>query len=203
VPNIHPLLVHFTIALFTASVAFDILGILTKRESLKAAGWWNLLLAAAAAIVTVITGLFAANTLPHAEEIHELMGIHETLGLIVLGLILVLFIWRGLNHGSVPARLAGVFVLMGIVGVGMMWVGAHYGGEMVYGHGMGVAPMMQEMMHEHHHFHEGSKGEHHEEMMPGDSTMTNLQHPDSSEMKEQMEGHHLEPETHHDSGGRH
>jgi len=199
-PNIHPMIVHFTIALFTAAVVFDVLGVVTKRKSFEAAGWWNLLLATFAALTSVISGLIAASTLPHTEEIHRLMEIHMTLGLIVLGLMLVLFVWRSLNRGSVPARLAGVFLLLGVIGVGIMWTGAYYGGEMVYGHGMGVSPMMRQMMSEHHHHHEGAEEGHHDEMTPGDTTMMNMQHPDTNNSSDETEEHHLEYQSRPDSG---
>ena len=160
--NIHPILVHFTIALFTTSVVFDIIGYLTKRESLKSAGWWNLLFATIAAVPTIITGLLAESSLPHTDEAHRLMEIHETLGFIVLGTMVILLVWRSLNRGSLPARLTGIFLLLGVIGVGVITTGGYYGGEMVYTHGMGVAPMMESMMAGHNHSaHEHNTGENH------------------------------------------
>ena len=154
-PNIHPVLVHFTIALFSASVIFDILGHITKRESLKSAGWWNLCFATVAAIPTVITGLVAKDSLPHTDEAHSLMETHETLGLILLGTIIVLFVWRSFNRGSLPIRLTYLFLLLGVAGLGIMITGGYYGGEMVYRCGVGVAPMMEQMMKGHQHSGEG------------------------------------------------
>jgi uncharacterized membrane protein len=177
-PNLHPILVHFTVALFFAAVAFDIIGHLTKNESLKSAGWWNLLFATVAAIASVVTGLSAANTLPHTDQIHEIMEIHETVGLIVLGILIGLFIWRGLNRGALPTKPAGIFLIAGIVGVGLLSVGAFYGGEMVYRHGMGVAPMMEHItaQHENGSHEHGAETPHHAAQV--DSLYSCPMHPD-------------------------
>ena len=150
-PNLHPIFVHFAIGLFTAGVALDIAGYFSKRESLRFAGWWNLLIASFTALVAVITGLSAANTLPHTDQIHSIMEVHETLGLVALGLIIALFIWRSLNRGQIPSRLTVLYLTIGLATVGVMSFGAYYGGEMVYRHGMGVTPVMEGMMAEHEH----------------------------------------------------
>jgi len=148
-PNLHPFIVHFTIALFATAVIFDLIGFFTHNESLKSAGWWNMLLATVAAIASVTTGLWAANTLPHNDEIHRIMETHELLGLIVLGLLIGLLIWRGFYRGSLPARLTGFFLLIGVIGVSVMMTGSFLGGEMVYRHGMGVTPVMADIRAEH------------------------------------------------------
>jgi uncharacterized membrane protein len=184
VPNFHPILVHFTIALFFTSVVLDVIGYLAKKESLKIVGWWNLLLAGIFAVPTVITGLVAEASLPHTDEAHRLMEIHKILGLIVLGALILLVIWRGFNRGALPARLSGLFLLVGIVGLSVMVAGAYYGGEMVYVHGMGVAPMMEQMAsgHDHsEHEHIGEEAEaargHHEGMVAKEA-YTCLMHPE-------------------------
>lgn len=125
-PNLHPIFVHFTIALFFTSVLVDLIGLLAKRESLKTVGWWNLLLAAIFAIPTVITGLLAGASLPDTDEIHRLMETHKILGFMVLIMIAALFIWRSISRGVLPVRPAGLFLLIGIIGLVIMATGAYY-----------------------------------------------------------------------------
>src|SRR3990172_2605673 len=87
--NLHPMTVHFTLALFLTAGLFELLGWLLNKESLLQAGKWNLLLAAISAVVSVVTGLQAAEA-PHNEAIHQLMVPHRLLGLTVLPMILLL-----------------------------------------------------------------------------------------------------------------
>lgn len=152
---IHPLTVHFTIALFTMSVVFEVFGWIFKKESLKHAGWWNLLFASLAAISSVSTGLYAAATTPHNETIHEIMKVHRLLGFIVLASIIILFLWRTFAKKELMNKTWIAYLIVGVLAFGVMAAGAYYGGEMVYTHGMGVKPLMETMSHEdHHHSHD-------------------------------------------------
>ncbi|MDP3920745.1 MAG: hypothetical protein Q8R76_08075 [Candidatus Omnitrophota bacterium] len=69
--NIHPLFVHFPIALLLTSTAFYFLGSIFKKEELLAAGQWALYFGTLSAAVTVWTGLQAAKTAPHGGDDHE------------------------------------------------------------------------------------------------------------------------------------
>ena len=71
--NIHPLFVHFPIALLLTSFAAYILGSLFKKEELLITGKWFLYFGTLAAAVTVLTGLEAEKTVPHGGEVHEIM----------------------------------------------------------------------------------------------------------------------------------
>ncbi len=135
---IHPVLVHFTIALFSLSVLFDILGRIFKKDSFHVAAWLNLIGGGVAVIATVIFGVIAESRAPHTDAGHALIETHETIGFIVLGIILVLAIWRFFLKGKLPVKGLAIYFVIAILGVFLMFVGAYYGGEMVYTHGYGV-----------------------------------------------------------------
>ena len=135
---IHPVLVHFTIALFSLTVLLDILGKIFKKESFYIAAWFNLFGAGLAVIATVIFGLIAESWAPHTDAGHALIGTHKTLGFIVLGIVLFLAIWRFILKGKPPIKGLAIYFIISILGVFLMFAGAYYGGEMVYTHGYGV-----------------------------------------------------------------
>ncbi len=153
---IHPILVHFTIALFSLSVLFDILGKLTKKEGFHVAAWFNLLFAGFAVITTVISGLVAESRAPHTDAGHELLSTHATIGFIVSGIIVFLWVWRAVLNGSLPIKGEIIYFIIAILGVGLMFVGGYYGGEMVYTHGYGVKAVVRTTQYIH------SEGETHE-----------------------------------------
>jgi len=171
---IHPILVHFTIALFSLSVLFDILGKLTRNQRFHSAAWYNLIFASLSVIATVIFGLIAEARAPHTDAGHALLKTHETLGFIVLGIILILTIWRIILKGKMPTKALAAYLVIAILGVGLMFVGGYYGGEMVYTHGYGVEAAVQTTEHAHSEgtSHEQSPAEleEHPQNMP-DSTM--------------------------------
>ena len=180
--NIHPITVHFTIALFTMAVIFEGLGWLFKKESLKNAGWWNLLFAALAAIVSILTGLKAASTAPHDDAFHRIMEIHETLGFVALAVIIGLFVWRSIAKGKFAAKLLYAYLVLAAGGLAVMFAGGYFGGELVFTHGMGVKPMM-EMMAESRHDH----SDHHSEVGGNKHDLSD------SHMQDDSHNHDLQP----------
>lgn len=138
--NIHPMFVHFPIALLIFSVVCDILGRLFKKDSLENAGWWGLCLGILAIVLTATTGLLAASSVPHIEAAHELMENHEHLQLIAGAIFLILFIVRIVNKTRLPQRTIAfaLYIVVALAGIGTMSFGAHLGGRLVYEFGVGT-----------------------------------------------------------------
>ncbi|MBI4583542.1 MAG: DUF2231 domain-containing protein [Planctomycetes bacterium] len=137
-PYLHPPIVHFTIALVAASVLFDLLGVLLGKDSLHAAAWWNLLAGTIAVILTVATGLLAERAAEHDEAAHGVLEVHKAIGLTALAMTLALFTWRAFAKGRLPRRLRALYLLVSVLTMGTVLAGGYFGGELVFGHGVGV-----------------------------------------------------------------
>lgn len=152
--NVHPYFIHFPIALLAVGLLWDILGVILKKESLLQAGWWALLFGTVSIIASVTTGLIAAKTVPHTGgAAHEIMEQHETLGLVVASIFVVLLLWRSLMRTKLPSKtlVLVVYMLITIGAVTTMLAGAHLGGRMVYEFGVGGSAVQQSEGTEHHH----------------------------------------------------
>ena len=162
--NIHPLFVHFPIALLLAAIALYLAGSIFKKETLLMVGKWNLLMGALSAIVTVWTGFKAAETVAHGGGTHQMMMAHQYLGFTVLVLSIGLSLWVFLSRVSIPGKGKGIFLALLVVMGGLLVQGADLGGRMVFLNGVGVGrkSMMQELTgHEHGEqgYHEGATEE--------------------------------------------
>ena len=82
--NVHPLFVHFPIALLNAFFLMELLGVLLKKEGMRNAASWMLYLGTLGAAAAVIAGLQAASTASHNEVVHARMERHEGFGITVL-----------------------------------------------------------------------------------------------------------------------
>jgi len=143
--NIHPMIVHFPIALLNAFVLMELLAYLFKKEEMKNAATWMLYLGTLGAAATVTAGFFAASSVPHNEETHAIMTRHMYLGITVFLLSLSLSIWRLTGKKkSAPASLAIGFIMITI-----MAFGADLGGLMVYKYGVAVKAVPQPAPHDH------------------------------------------------------
>lgn len=142
VPNLHPLLVHFPIALISVSAFFHVAAILMRDKHSCAThcailAHTTLWLGALAALPTAFFGWQAFNSVNHDEAGHAAMLIHRAWALGTVTVLAVLAGWDAWRSkvDAVPAWwFAGA-----VVGAwSMVAVTAWYGGELVYRHGLGV-----------------------------------------------------------------
>jgi uncharacterized membrane protein len=135
--NIHPLLVHFPLALLPAATFVYCLAIVGRRETWAWAGLWMLMLGALGAAAAVASGLWAAPGVMVAISVKEhLLYPHRNLMLVVLGLSAGLAAWA-LAARPVPSRGRYAFLAMLLVMVALIVKGADYGARMVYDYNAG------------------------------------------------------------------
>lgn len=134
----HPIFVHFTIALTSASLIFDALGFWFGKVSLTAAGGWTLIGSALMTLVTISTGLTSAARAPIEEgEARSFLRAHMTLGLIFYGLLVAITIWRVSLWQSGRAVSWFYLISLGLVTL-VMTLQGYLGGELVYRYGVEV-----------------------------------------------------------------
>ena len=148
--NIHPLIVHFPIALLIAYFLLDVVGLAVRSAGLRFAARWMLQLGALGAVAAAAAGWFAAERVPHGGAVHEIMEWHGRIGFTVAGLALALAVWRFLVQERLSSMATAFQVLMSAILVAGMVFGADLGGLMVYGHGVGVRQLEQPGDHHHH-----------------------------------------------------
>ncbi len=199
--NIHPIFVHFPIALTFLALLFAFLAIILpgKRQLFKEMLMWTLLLGALAAITTALTGFLASQQIPHNEAIHKIMTVHQTFGIIIGTTFLLLGLWILLRRVKMQVGELVFLTFFLAALTGLTGYSASLGGKMVYEHGAGVVPMM-EMMRSQHHDHTGATHSHDQDMdMMQDSAMMEQMHEQQpmtqdTAMQKAME----EPEHEHD-----
>jgi uncharacterized membrane protein len=88
IDTVHPLLVHFPIALFSTGLFFDILAKLLDNEEFDHAGFWTMLMALISSPFTIIAGIFAfmeeGSWLDLYQFQHGILVLISTLFLLVL-----------------------------------------------------------------------------------------------------------------------
>ena len=135
---IHPMLVHFPIALLVVSVLADFLAFLGAGDSLSDAGWWTLLGAAVSAVFAVFAGLFDMYRALLTEAMHERVHKHMKVGIALAAVITALAVWRGMIHFEQDVELGWTYIAVAFLAVGLAAFQGWLGGELVYTHGVGV-----------------------------------------------------------------
>lgn len=136
--NLHPLFVHLPIAFLLGFALLEVGGVVFRKEALRQLAGGFLGLGAIGAVATVISGLFAADSVPHGEEVHALLQWHQWAGITTMTLASVLTLWREL--GGIPVSPMAQTLNLMVTGIMLVAIvlGADLGGLMVYQHGVGV-----------------------------------------------------------------
>jgi uncharacterized membrane protein len=135
---VHPMMVHFAIALLFVAVTLDIAGKIASRPSLHQAAFINLALAGVFAVATVAAGMLAEVRLLISHETHQVLDTHKLLGFSALGGILLLLAWRLAQRGRFPSRGGLMYLAAGLLVAGLTGGAGYFGSELVYVNGVAV-----------------------------------------------------------------
>jgi uncharacterized membrane protein len=138
--HLHPMIVHFPIALLIVGFLSDIVGLLTKRDFFTQTGFYLFTLGAVGVIAAFVTGDQAGDGIIEEGALKQALEIHEeaaTLAIWVTSIAAVfriaLFLLKKYSGVLKMVSLAlGLLAVMAIARTG------YYGGELVYKHAAGV-----------------------------------------------------------------
>lgn len=92
--TIHPIVVHFVIAMVLFAVICDIAGYFTKKPKLYEVSWWNLVFATVSIFIAVIFGQIEAGLAEPYGGANSTLDLHTLLGWSLSGLLAGLTAWR-------------------------------------------------------------------------------------------------------------
>ena len=103
--TIHPIVVHFVIAMVLFAFACDVVGYFTGNTRLFEVGWWNMCVAAIAIFVAVIFGQFEAGLATPYDAVKAVLNMHTLLGWSLSGIIAAITAWRYVLRTRNPDKL--------------------------------------------------------------------------------------------------
>jgi uncharacterized membrane protein len=124
----HPVIIHFPIALFIISVAFDLLAIWKRNPALAKAAYYNLIGAALTAPIAIASGLAAWQWQLEGSKLKGNLLLHLFFALSASGMIWLLFGWR-FSQRKLPQRAPGlIYMLLAFATVLLIAITGHLGG---------------------------------------------------------------------------
>ena len=143
-PNIHPLLVHFPIALLITAASLDVVGWAFRCNTpLRRAATLLYVVGTAAAVAAYFTGRSAAQTIWLPGMAQAVVREHwdwafRSVWFFVIATVVRLVLLRPSRRGPSPAIVATLAVA-GLVGIGLLVATGDRGGRLVYQHGVGTS----------------------------------------------------------------
>jgi len=140
---LHPPVVHFVVAFAVASVLFEFVGLILKRQTLRRTGFQLLILAAVVMGLAVWAGLEDAEGISLTDKTGVMIVRHRNLAFFTAGtyaLFLLLQILERLKYRTqeVPTGLRILSVVAALAGLVLVAVTGWYGGELVFRQGVNV-----------------------------------------------------------------
>ncbi len=133
----HPAVVHFPLALYPATVLFDLLAFIRHDGSVYTHGAFILIVAASiAAIGAMSTGFAQLPDIPPESPAWKMAMLHMSVQMTAGGIFLVSLLLRLRHVDDVHPPIAAV--LCAVIGTGALFYGGWLGGHMVFSHGVSV-----------------------------------------------------------------
>jgi len=129
----HVVLIHFPIALFISSVAFDLLAFWKDGRSLARAAYYNLIAAAVTALAAVGTGLLAWQLQLEGEKLRGTLRFHLSLGASSAVLIWLLTWWRTRRERPEENKLSLGYWTLALIAVVVVALTGHLVGGILSG----------------------------------------------------------------------
>ncbi len=138
--HIHPMIVHFPIALLIIGFLFDLAGAAFKKDFFRNAGFYLLILGTLGVVAAYISGNLAGDGITEAGPLKQAIELHEEAAelslwiMIAAALIRIAFVMTK-KYTGVFQWLAIVVFFIGVLSIART---GYYGGELVFKHAAGV-----------------------------------------------------------------
>jgi uncharacterized membrane protein len=138
--HIHPIIVHFPIALLIVGFLFDIAGLFIQKEFFSKTGFYLLILGTVGVITAFLTGNLAGGGITEQGMLKDALETHEDAAELTIWLVSITAVFRILlvllkKYGGLLKATALVLFFASVLAIGRT---GYYGGELVYKHAAGV-----------------------------------------------------------------
>ena len=140
---IHPIVVHFVIAMALITVVFDLIGVITRRRNLFEVSFWNLLVATVAIFVAIIFGQIEAGLATPYGASRDLLNYHSTLGWSLAAILSLLTGWRYVARQKDPTVLPRGFLIIDSVLAVQVFCQVYLGDKLVWVYGLHTVPVVE------------------------------------------------------------
>lgn len=141
--TIHPIVVHFVIAMVLFAFLCDIIGYFTRNFRLYEVSWWNMFFATISIFIAIIFGQYEAGLAQPYEAVQPVLNLHTLIGWSLSGIIAALTGWRYVIRSNNAETLPMSYLGLGFVLVGIVSFQVYLGDELVWVYGLHTVPVVE------------------------------------------------------------
>jgi uncharacterized membrane protein len=140
--TIHPIVVHFVIAMVLFAFVCDIIGYFTNNSRLFEVGWWNLSFATISIFIAVIFGQIEAGLAePYAAAV-PVLNLHTLLGWTLSGILAAITAWRFVIRVKDPQKLPVPYLVGSVLLTVLVCFQIYLGDKLVWVYGLHTIPVV-------------------------------------------------------------
>ncbi|MDZ7960978.1 MAG: DUF2231 domain-containing protein [Aulosira sp. DedQUE10] len=141
--TIHPIVVHFVIAMVLFAFCCDVIGYFTRNSRLFEVSWWNMLIATISIFVAIIFGQFEAGLAQPYEVAKSVLNVHTLIGWSLSGIIAAITAWRYVIRARDPHRISFYYLSAGLILTVIVGLQVYLGDELVWVYGLHTVPVVE------------------------------------------------------------
>ncbi|MEH2144057.1 DUF2231 domain-containing protein [Nostoc sp.] len=142
---LHPIIVHFVIAMVLFSFICDVLGYFTRNVRLFEVSFWNMFVASAAIFVAVIFGQFEAGLANIYQAVQPTLNYHTILGWSLAAIVVAIAAWRFVIRNRNPRKVPPAYLGAATFLVCLVFLQVYLGSKLFWVYGLHVEPVVQAM----------------------------------------------------------
>lgn len=140
---IHPIIVHFVIAMVFFSFFCDVFGYLTHRHRLFEVSFWNLVVASITIFLAVIFGQFEAGLAQPYKAAQATLNLHTITGWSLAALTVAVTAWRFVIRHRNPLKVSPFYLGATTLLSCLVFFQMVLGTELVWVYGLHIEPVVE------------------------------------------------------------
>lgn len=141
--TIHPIVVHFVIAMVVFAFICDFIGYFSHKIRLYEVSWWNMFFATIAIFIAIVFGQYEAGLAQPYAAVEPILNLHTLIGWSLSGIIATLTGWRYVIRLRSPQKLPIAYLGMGLILVILVSFQVYLGDELVWIYGLHTVPIVE------------------------------------------------------------
>lgn len=141
--TIHPIVVHFVIAMVLFAVFCDIVAYITKNSRLYEVSWWNLAFATISIFIAVIFGQIEAGLSEPYNASVATLNLHTLLGWSLSGILAGVTGWRYVIRSQNKPQLPIPYLAASVLLVVLVLAQTYLGDLLVWVYGLHSVPVVE------------------------------------------------------------
>lgn len=141
--TIHPIVVHFVIAMVLFAFVCDLIGYFTKNAKLLEVSWWNLFFATLSIFIAVIFGQIEAGLSEPYNAAVSVLNLHTLLGWSLSGILAAVTGWRYVIRTRNPGTLPVPYLAISVLLASLVLVQTYLGDLLVWVYGLHTTPVVE------------------------------------------------------------